>query len=99
LTISAADVETGDFVEFTQDNTNFYDMAQAALSSSSIPILFPPQDFKGHLLMDGGTIWDVNISSAVKQCNDMGATNEEITIDIAVCLNKFTHGGPVVNSI
>lgn len=100
LTISAADVNTGEFVEFTQDNTSFFDMALAALSSSSVPIIWPPQDFKGHLLMDGGTIWDVNIASAIKQCNAMGASNEEITVDIAVCLlNKSTHGGPVVNSI
>ena len=42
--------------------------------------------------MDGGTVWDVNISSAIKQCNTLGATNEEITVDIAVCLSKFEHG-------
>jgi hypothetical protein len=35
--------------------------------------------------MDGGTVWDVNISSAINQCHEMGATNEEITLDIAVC--------------
>lgn len=35
--------------------------------------------------MDGGTVWDVNISSAINQCHDMGATNEEITIDLLVC--------------
>lgn len=49
--------------------------------------------------MDGGTTWDVNISSAVKQCNSIGASNDEITVDIAVCLSKFSHGGPVGNSI
>jgi hypothetical protein len=49
--------------------------------------------------MDGGTIWDANISSAVKQCNAMGATNEEITVDLVVCMNKNSHGGPVNNSI
>lgn len=65
VTISAADVNTGDFVEFNQDNTSYYDMAQAALASSSIPGVFPPQHFKDHLLMDGGTVWDVNISSAI----------------------------------
>ena len=49
--------------------------------------------------MDGGTVWDVNIASAVKQCNALGASNEEITVDIAVCLSKFSHGGPVTNSV
>jgi predicted acylesterase/phospholipase RssA len=84
--LSAADINTGEFVEFKNDNTSYYDMAQAALSSSSIPGVFPPQNFKGHLLMDGGTVWDVNISSAINQCHELGAIDSEITVDIAICL-------------
>ena len=40
--VSAVDVNTGEFVEFTKENTSYFDMAQAALSSSSIPGVFPP---------------------------------------------------------
>ena len=40
VTIGAADVETGEFVEFTQDNTSYNELAEAAVSSSSIPIIF-----------------------------------------------------------
>ena len=35
--------------------------------------------------MDGGTVWNVNVSSAIDQCHDMGSTNEEITLDVVVC--------------
>ena len=35
--------------------------------------------------MDGGTVWNVNVDSALRQCKEMGATNEEITLDIAIC--------------
>ena len=38
--------------------------------------------------MDGGTVWNVNVDSAINQCYDMGATDEEITLDILIC------GGP-----
>lgn len=99
VTIAAADVENGEYVTFDQNNTSYYDMAQAALSSSSIPIVFPPQHFKGHTLMDGGTVWDVNISSAIDQCQAMGSTNEEITVDILVCMKKFNHKGVSRNSV
>lgn len=36
--------------------------------------------------MDGGTVWDLNIDSAVKQCMD-GVVDDysQITIDILVC--------------
>jgi hypothetical protein len=41
--------------------------------------------FKGHLLMDGGTVWNINVDSALRQCSEAGATNEEITLDILIC--------------
>jgi len=59
VSIAADDLEKGEVVIFDQTNTSFYDLAQAALSSSSIPVVFPPQHFKGRVLSDGGTIWDV----------------------------------------
>jgi predicted acylesterase/phospholipase RssA len=41
-TVSALDIGSGEFVEFNQTNTNYYDFAQAGLSSGSIPVVFPP---------------------------------------------------------
>jgi predicted acylesterase/phospholipase RssA len=42
-TIAAENVETGEYTLFTRDNVKFGDeLAQAALSSSSIPTVFPP---------------------------------------------------------
>lgn len=66
VTVSAVDVGTGEFIEFTQANTNYFDFGQASLSSGSIPGVFPPQHFQGHVLMDGGTVWDTNVDSAIK---------------------------------
>ena len=40
--VSCADVNTGDFMEWNQKNTNYYDFGQAGLSSGSIPVVFPP---------------------------------------------------------
>ena len=55
-------------MSFNQTNTAIEDVAQAAVSSSSIPGVWPPQNFKGMILMDGGTIWDVDITAAIQQC-------------------------------
>jgi predicted acylesterase/phospholipase RssA len=65
VSVSCADANTGDFIEFNQNNTNYYDFGQAGLSSGSIPVVFPPQLFQGHTCMDGGTVWNVNIDSAI----------------------------------
>ena len=66
ITIAAVDVNTGDFILFDQDNTEFSELHQAAFASGSIPFVFPNQRIKEWSLMDGGTDNDVNIMSAVE---------------------------------
>lgn len=45
VSVAAVDINTGEFVEFNQDNTSYFDYAQAGLASGSIPGVFPPQHF------------------------------------------------------
>ena len=72
MTIAAVDVDTGDYVEFDQKNTPYYDMPQAAKSSGSIPFVFPPHHWKGRgTYMDGGTVYNINVEGAVRQCLDL----------------------------
>jgi predicted acylesterase/phospholipase RssA len=64
-TITAADLADGAYTEFNQTNTNFTELPDAAVSSSSIPGVFPPHYFKNKWFMDGGTIWNINTNSAI----------------------------------
>ena len=66
ITVASGDANTGDFVTFDQTNMPFSNLHQAALASGSIPGVFPPQLLDGMVLMDGGTIHDVNVISAVQ---------------------------------
>ena len=51
-------------------------------------------------MADGGTIWDVNISSAVSKCNELGFPNDKIIIDTAICLNtQHQKGAPAGNTV
>lgn len=85
FTVGAVDVNTGDFIAMNQDNTVVEDLAQAALSSGSIPAVFPPQHLNGHLFMDGGTVWNANLSSAVQQCLEVVDDVADIIVDVAIC--------------
>jgi predicted acylesterase/phospholipase RssA len=66
VTMAAVNVETGEYTTFNQNNTRFIDLPHAAMSSGSIPFVFPPQVWSKGTFMDGGTVWNVNIDSAVK---------------------------------
>jgi predicted acylesterase/phospholipase RssA len=46
FTIASENVETGEYHLFTRDNITFGDeLAQAAMASGSIPVVFPPRYF------------------------------------------------------
>lgn len=52
--------------------------------------------------MDGGTMWDVNLDSAVNYCLDQGYTEEQIIVDILVCYGDTSNssmqiGGAMAN--
>ena len=87
FTMAAENVENGEYTLFNQDNITFGpELAAAALSSSSIPTVFPPRPFKGTYFMDGGTTWNVNIASAIHGCLDIvGGDHSKITVDVLIC--------------
>jgi predicted acylesterase/phospholipase RssA len=82
VSVGALEVQTGEFWEFNQINTKYEDFAQAGLSSGSIPFALQPQHLHGGVLVDGGTVWDVNVYSAISQCRAVTENDEDITIDI-----------------
>ena len=41
--VTAVDVNTGDTIAMTQENTTIDDLAQSCVSSGSLPGIFPPQ--------------------------------------------------------
>ena len=85
IAIASANVDNGDYEIFTSENIAFEALPQIAMASGSIPGVFPNQHYKGMNLMDGGTIYDVNVDSAVNACLDMGYAQEDIIVDVLIC--------------
>jgi len=78
------DVNTGEYLHLDHTQVSFDEIPTASLGSGSIPVVFPPRAFKGHLLMDGGTAWNINLDSGVNMCLDMGYAEEDIIVDVAI---------------
>lgn len=99
FTIGTVNVETGEFTTFNRDNITFgEELATAAVCSSSIPIVFPPTHFRDSYFIDGGTVWDVNISSAINGCLDLVDDQTKITVDILICGNSEMKTEPTTNN-
>ena len=84
LVVAAADVNSGAYLLFDEKTS---DVPKAVVSSASIPLFFPNQDWgNGVVAMDGGTIYGTNLVSAVNRCKEIvGDDESKITIDIIVC--------------
>jgi NTE family protein len=85
--IGSTDSNTGEYYVFNQTNTEFgRDTARAAVSSASIPFIFPPQVWRDRVFMDGGTVWNIDVPSAINACSDIvGDDLSRISIDVLLC--------------
>lgn len=100
--ITATNVNTGSVQKF-DENTFTNDkkkMAKEALSSSSIPFVFPPQNWSNDglpdtVLMDGGVAYNVNMNDAIRRCREVVDSDSKITIDIISCDNEYKIEGEV----
>ena len=69
ITLTSTEVNSGVYTEFNQTNLNYRDLPEAAFASASIPFIFPQHVWKGKgVFMDGGTVYNINIESAIHQC-------------------------------
>ena len=80
--MSAVDVNTGSYLLFDETTD---DPVKAVLSSASIPFVFPNQKWGGHVAMDGGTVFNLNMVSAVHRCREIVDDDSMINIDILMC--------------
>mmetsp|Transcript_17536 Transcript_17536/g.29580 ORF Transcript_17536/g.29580 Transcript_17536/m.29580 type:complete len:266 (+) Transcript_17536:329-1126(+) len=85
--VSCVDVNSGAYVLF---NETTEDPAKAIVSSASIPFVFPSQRFEDSnvVCMDGGTVWNTNLVSAVERCREQVDEDSQITLDIIICDQK-----------
>ena len=88
ITVGSIDANTGDYFQFTQDNTDFLDFAKAATASASIPAVFPPYIWEGKgVFLDGSTNKNLELTSIVDQCKQIVDDESKITVDVFICSN------------
>lgn len=83
LTVSAANINNGNYEIFDEKSS---DVPKAIVSSASIPFIFPNQNWgNGMVVMDGGTVYNTNLVSAVQRCKEIVDDESQIIMDIIVC--------------
>lgn len=84
ISMSSVDTNSGTYVEF---NETYKDPPQAAVASSSIPVIFPTSHFDDTYFTDGGVVYGVNVHSAINRCLEIVEHESQIVVDILMCSN------------
>lgn len=84
ISVAGVDVNSGSYHVWDETAS---DVPKAVVSSSSIPFIFPNQVWKedGLVVMDGGTVYNTNLVSAVQRCKEVVDDESKIILDIIVC--------------
>lgn len=94
--MGSVDANTGEYIALDQHLVeNLDNLPTCALGSGSIPVVFPPQDFKGMKLIDGGSAWNVNIDSAISQCLEIVDSQSDIIVDVFIASHSLGKLEPV----
>lgn len=93
IVVSAVDANTGTFVNMDE---TWPDLPREIVSSSSIPVLFPDQDWRDeglpYTMLDGGTAYGLDLVSAIRRCRELVDDDSKITVD--AILKGSHHGQP-----
>jgi predicted patatin/cPLA2 family phospholipase len=85
VVVAAVDSNNGDYIAYTEKNTPVEEMPLRYLASASVPFVFPHQLIQGRTMMDGGTVWNTNLASAVDRCREIVDRDEDIIMDVIIC--------------
>lgn len=87
MVVSCVNVLDGAYHTFTEKTLGSpADIVKAVVSSASIPGVFPHQVWNDTLVcMDGGTVYNTNLVSAVERCREQVDDDSEIILDAIIC--------------
>ena len=82
--VGSTRVNDGKLIVFNRtDMVLMNDIVDILMASTSIPVYFPPKEFKGSFYMDGGLFTNELIYPAVRTCRKQGLN--DIVIDVIRC--------------
>jgi len=82
--ISATSLKKGLTEIFTEDDIRKYGFTNVLMSSTAIPLLFPPYQFNDDIFVDGGLTSNLLVNEGIDFCLD-NFPNENVYIDVIVC--------------
>jgi len=90
VSFGTVDANNADYVIYDYNATNTLpsDYVDSAIASASIPFAFPQLVRGDKVLIDGGSVWNLDLSSAVRRCKEIVDDESDIIVDMILCSNN-----------
>ncbi len=89
LIISATSLSTGTAQHFTNIDFEKYGFIDLIMSSTAIPLLFPPHSFLNDMFVDGGLTSNILLYEGINYCLE-NFPKEDINIKVVICGKKIS---------
>lgn len=94
--LGSTSLKTGNKKVFNEDDINILGFTDIIMSSTAIPILFPPYRFNNDLFIDGGLTSNILLNEGINFCLKK-YPNSQIFIDVIVCGKKINLDNSIIN--
>lgn len=90
VSFAAVDANAAEYfvIDYNATETQPEDLIESALASSALPGIFSQVNRGNRTLIDGGVIWNLDLSSTIRRCKEIVENEEDIIVDIILCGNK-----------
>ena len=83
LEINTVDIDSGKVTRFNETG-EWESFPPKVVASTAMPFAFPHLHYKNHTYVDGGSIWNIDISFGIKRCLETHS-QKNIIIDVLLC--------------
>lgn len=84
INLSTVDFDSGELYKYTEA-TDIKKIPEAVVASTSMPFAFTHRHLDGHTFVDGGSIWNIDLSGAIERCLEVVDDEADIIIDTILC--------------
>ena len=81
LSFTAVNANNGEVISF-DETLEKDDLIKGLMGSTAMPFVFPSIPYKGKVLIDGGSAWNLDVASAIKRCYELVDHESQIVVDI-----------------
>ena len=84
ISLASVDANNADYIatDYNATYTQPDDLIESAFASSALPGIFDPVVRGEQILIDGGTVWNLDVASAIRRCKEVVEDDSDIIVDM-----------------